>query len=207
MNEDGENWGDPYAMEDDAAALEDDMIDMMAFCSCMPTVMAHSSDGARAGSLTDSVPAADSEVTPFPGMRSEPGQLSTKTVDGPSTDQFFPLMTTDGGLYRPSVLTSRSGGVGSVEGRFRAIIGANVRQSELISIRQGSLFKDILPKLTRGEKRTKTLNLATFESCRAKVLEVLECPGAIAEVVRVALEGRAKVLEKQALLMHVFGLA
>jgi hypothetical protein len=87
------------------------------------------------------------------------------------------------------ILRTRSNGNGTVETRLHSIIGDQIRQNELKALREG-LFTEILPEITRDEKRTRSAHLKVFESHRAEVLPFLEKPEVIAAVVEAVLTSR-----------------
>jgi hypothetical protein len=103
------------------------------------------------------------------------------------------------------ILGKRSNGTGSVRARFRAIIGDDIRQTELIVLHQ-DLFWHVLPPLSRREKRTKTYHLMTFEEHRVEVLDILDTEDGIARVVEAALASRVNEREWRAVLSHIMNI-
>jgi hypothetical protein len=113
------------------------------------------------------------------------------------------LIDIDGWLFTPPVLQTRSGSSQTVTNRLRDILGRDPAQAELISLRE-ELFKDILPAMTRSEKRAKQTNLETCECFRSEVLALLDRSNGIREVVEIALAKAPRKIQRKALMMHIF---
>jgi hypothetical protein len=64
------------------------------------------------------------------------------------------------------------------------------------------MFKDILPPLTRNEKRSRTLNVVSFDRRRDEVLALLDSPDIIREVLTVVFERRTQGSQRNKLLAH-----
>jgi hypothetical protein len=90
---------------------------------------------------------------------------------------------------------------GPVRKRFKAIIGSEVRQKELIAIRNG-LFADILPPMGREEKRKLCENLVAFESHREEVLARLNNPAYVYAVLNEVLLCRTAERDRLFVLGH-----
>jgi hypothetical protein len=106
-------------------------------------------------------------------------------------------------IHNSWVVRSRANGNGTVEGRLKAIIGSTLRQKELKALRQG-LFKDLLPAMTRDERRNKAAHLMALESRRAEVLAFLDKPEVIPAVVEAVLTSRYNNPKKrEGLEMHI----
>jgi hypothetical protein len=104
------------------------------------------------------------------------------------------------------VLCTRSLGRGTVEDRFKAILGTDIEQNELSTLRKG-LFSGVLAPPGRGEKRSKAAMLSSYEANRQAVLAILDRPEAILHVVQVAARLRGQKPRKSKrdnLLMHFF---
>jgi hypothetical protein len=127
--------------------------------------------------------------------------VSSPLILGEAPQMRFP--NSSAALPNRSALNPETNHADSVAARFRGILGNDICQNELISLRQG-LFKDILPPLTRDEKRTKTSHLMTFESHRSEVLAVLETPVGITQVIEAAFRNRKNGRTLEALKMHIF---
>jgi hypothetical protein len=91
----------------------------------------------------------------------------------------------------------------SVIDKLSSIIGAEIRQCELLTLRK-TIFADILGRPSRSECRLKTANAAAFEAHASEIMATLENRTVMVSVMRVALKSRSKVAEKQTLLMHAF---
>jgi hypothetical protein len=102
-------------------------------------------------------------------------------------------------VHRPRACTL------SVIDRLNSIIGSEVRQSELLTLRK-TLFADILGKPSRSECRLKVANVAAFEAHRGEIMEMLDNRAVLASVTRIALRNRSKMAEKETVLMHVFNI-
>jgi hypothetical protein len=94
----------------------------------------------------------------------------------------------------------------SVIERLNCIIGSEIRQTELMILRNG-LFYGIMGRATRTEKRLKVSNAAAFEAHRPELMVLLERPGIMAAIRQIAIEHRSKAVEKEMVLMHAFHLA
>jgi hypothetical protein len=104
-------------------------------------------------------------------------------------------------LENPPILASRGRRDVSPSERIRELIGSDIRQKELITLQLG-MFKDILPPPTREEKRSRTLNVASFDRHRDEVLALLDSPDIIREVLVVVFESRTQRSERNSLLAH-----
>jgi hypothetical protein len=156
-------------------------------------------------SMDDSFEDPNDAFAPAPPFHGDPDPHDLPDDPPFHDDSSPPLLRIDGVPVSPPILASRGARGMSVEARLSAIIGDSVRQIELISLRQG-LFNEVMPPLTRPEKRTKGANLATFESCRDALLPILDTPAGIARVVEVALANRTNDRERLALKLHIFNL-
>lgn len=82
-------------------------------------------------------------------------------------------------------------------------LGQIPRQNELLALRQG-LFHDILPKITRNQRRHKSKNLEVFEVYKHAIFRKL-CDGkSFTEFLIVLLQARNSFQKKQ-ILMHIYG--
>jgi DNA-binding TFAR19-related protein (PDSD5 family) len=107
-------------------------------------------------------------------------------------------------LSRPPAFGKRDGDSNAyptVMDRLTAIIGSEIRQSELIKLRK-QLFLSILGPPNRAEKRLKQANVDAFEAHRSQILETLNTPSAIATVTKIAMEHRSRAFEREMVLMH-----
>jgi hypothetical protein len=101
------------------------------------------------------------------------------------------------------VVATRSGGHGTVAHRLFGILGCEIRQSELKALHQG-LFKDILPPMTRDQKRVKFLLMASFEAHNVEVLAMLDSPEVIRKVLHIVLALRPKDREQRDVYAHIW---
>jgi hypothetical protein len=93
----------------------------------------------------------------------------------------------------------------TVLGRIRAITGADPTQAALIALRRG-LFKDILPELSRPDKRKKNSNIATIEKHRAQLLPLFDTKDGIDEVFKVVLDEMKRTAHRNEVLMNRYGI-
>lgn len=93
----------------------------------------------------------------------------------------------------------------TVVGRVRSITGADPTQSALIVLRNG-LFKNILPALSRKDKRKKDATIATIEQHRCEILPLLDTPAAIDAVLKVALDELKRTAHRNEVLMKRYGI-
>jgi hypothetical protein len=155
---------------------------------------------------------APESTTPSEAESNLPGSVDLAAVEAPSMEVMVqvvapPVAQVPGYSLIPNapILGKRSNGNGSVAARFRAIIGDEIRQTELIALHQG-LFSHVLPPLSRSEKRTKTYHLMTFEQHRVEVLDILDTEDGIARVVEAALASRANEREWRGVLSHIMNI-
>jgi hypothetical protein len=90
---------------------------------------------------------------------------------------------------------------GSVKERFMAIIGSEIRQKELMSLRRG-LFADILPPMRREEARTLSANLMGLNRRREIVLARLSNPIYVWAVLDEVLRFRTTPRDRESVLKH-----
>jgi hypothetical protein len=85
--------------------------------------------------------------------------------------------------------------------RLNAIIGAEVRQADLLRLRK-TAFAEILGRPTRSEARVRLANESVYEAHKSEILPLLDDPNVIREIIRVALSNRTKQAEKEAVEKH-----
>jgi hypothetical protein len=103
-------------------------------------------------------------------------------------------------LMNAPLVATRS--AGTVAARFRAMLGSDLRQDELLTLRRG-LMESLFPAPNRDEKRMKAVMVASWEAKKHEVLAVLDRPEAIREGLRVAAEVRVKQRDQHQLWGHV----
>ena len=85
---------------------------------------------------------------------------------------------------------------------LRQITGVEPLQKDLIIMREG-IFGDILPKLTRIEKRDKRANLRTFEQYGAVILPLLKRTDFATEVINITLDATTRETRRTTILMRL----
>jgi hypothetical protein len=86
--------------------------------------------------------------------------------------------------------------------RLASLVGFQLSQRELLTLRNG-LFRNVMPPASRGEKRSKLLNMQTFERLAESVLLILESRNAVAEILRVVLASRGRQSDREKVLMAI----
>jgi hypothetical protein len=131
-------------------------------------------------------------------------ELSSGEVERPVINsQTSPHLALSGLFFYAPILGCQSGGHGTVLERLKCIIGSEIRQNELITLRRG-LFKDILPQMTRDEKRNKSINVSCLEGHRIELLSLLDRQVVIRQVLHIVYESRQKVQEQRELFAHMY---
>jgi hypothetical protein len=168
--------------------------------------------------LFASYPAQPTEVSPVTHLAEvRPAVNAPVHVDSPAADDppavadptgaLDPSDDTEimGPIWNAPVLGTRSSGEGTVDRRFREILGCEIYKNELITLQQG-LFRDIFPRSKREEKRVRAILMASFEAHRMEVLQMLDSPHAVKEVLRVVLAGRRKQSARNLVYAHIWNI-
>jgi hypothetical protein len=99
-------------------------------------------------------------------------------------------------------VATRSAWSQTVAARFRSVLGSEVGQDELLTLRRG-LMGSLFSPPNKEEKGSNTVMLASWEAKKHEVLAILDGPEAIREVLRVADELRVEQREQRQLWGHV----
>ena len=85
---------------------------------------------------------------------------------------------------------------------LRQITGVEPLQKDLVIMRE-SIFVDVLPKMTRIEKRDKRANLRTFEQYGAIILPLLKRTDFATEVINITLDATTRETRRTSVLMKL----